>query len=63
MMTEEEMRQWSGILVYVECRKGNVRPVSLELIGKARALAALSGEKIFAVAVGEKSDRIRSLLE
>ena len=63
MMTEEEMRQWSGILVYVECYRRRIRPVSLELIGKARTLAALSGEKIFAVAVGEQADRIRGLLE
>lgn len=63
MMTEEEIRQWSGILVYVECYNGKIRPVSLELIGKARTLAALSGEKVYAVAVGEQSGQVRTALE
>ena len=63
MMTEEEMRQWSGILVYVECRKGNVRPVSLELIGKARELAAMSGDKVYAAGAGAELEQVRSALE
>lgn len=63
MMAAEEIKQWSGILVYIECYDGNVKPVSLELIGKARLLAAKSGEKVYGAAIGTGLDRVRNQLE
>lgn len=59
----EKTRQWSGILVYIECYKGKIRPVSLELLGKARELAAVSGDKIYAVAAGIELDQVRKVLK
>ena len=44
---------WSGILVYVEQKKGNISPVSLELIGEAYRLSEILKQKIYAVVVGE----------
>ena len=61
MMTEE-IRQWSGILVYIECYRGKIRPVSLELIGKARELAAMSGDKVYAAGAGAELEQVRSAL-
>lgn len=60
---KEEQNQWTGILVYVECYKGKVMPVSLELIGEARRLAAKAGGKVYGVAIGEKPEEIREELK
>ncbi len=63
MMAEKGIGQWSGILVYIECYRGKIRPVSLELIGKARELAAMSGDKVYAAAAGTDLEQVRSALE
>ena len=60
---KEEQNQWTGILVYVECYKGKVMPVSLELIGEARRLAAKAGGKVYGVAIGGKPEEIREELK
>lgn len=44
--------QWKDILVFAEVSGGCLHPVSLELIGKARELAASAGFRVKAVAVG-----------
>lgn len=43
--------QWNDILVFAEVSGGQLHPVSLELIGKARELAAEVGYKVKAVLV------------
>ena len=44
--------QWKDILVFAEAGGGRLHPVGLELIGKARELAAPLGFKVKAVLVG-----------
>lgn len=43
---------WKGVAVYVETHEGRVHPVSLELIGKARELAAVIRQEVIAVIIG-----------
>ena len=43
---------WQGIAVYVDHLEGQVHPVTLELIGKARELAAKLGQPVHAVFIG-----------
>jgi electron transfer flavoprotein alpha subunit len=43
---------WKGILVYVEHLDGEIHPVTLELIGKARELAAGIGHPVYALLMG-----------
>lgn len=43
---------WRGILVFAEQSGDRLHPVSLELIGKAHALAGTTGEPVYAVILG-----------
>ena len=43
---------WNGVAVFAEQRGGKVHPVSLELVGKARELAAVTGHPVLAVLIG-----------
>lgn len=43
---------WKGICVYVDHVDGEVHPVTLELIGKARELADKVGHKVYCVLMG-----------
>lgn len=43
---------WKGIAVYVDHVDGNIHPVTYELIGKARELAAKINHPVYAVFVG-----------
>lgn len=43
---------WNGILVYVEHLDGEIHPVTFELIGKARALAAGIDHPVYALLMG-----------
>jgi len=43
---------WRGILVFAEQREGKVHPVSLELVGKARELAKVTGHPVYALLIG-----------
>lgn len=54
---EEEVKQidktlWSGICVYVDHVKGKIHPVTYELIGKARELAAKVNQRVYAIFIG-----------
>jgi electron transfer flavoprotein alpha subunit len=51
-----------GILVYVEFDGSGICPVSLELIGEAARLAKKSKMKVCAMAVGENTGSLRSVL-
>ena len=43
---------YSGVAVFAEQRDGRVHPVSLELMGKARELAGVTGQPVLAVLIG-----------
>ena len=44
---------WRGIAVYVDHVEGKIHPVTYELIGKARELAAKINQPVYAVFLGE----------
>lgn len=44
--------KWNGVAVFAEQRNGKIHPVSLELVGKARELAKVTGHKVLAVLIG-----------
>ncbi len=43
---------WQGICVYIEHREGEIHPVSLELIGKAKELAQKINQQVYALVMG-----------
>lgn len=43
---------WRGVAVYAQLSEGTLHPVTLELLGKARQLAAEIGEEVLAVLIG-----------
>ncbi|MTI94593.1 MAG: electron transfer flavoprotein subunit alpha [Firmicutes bacterium] len=44
--------EWQGVLVFVEHVEGKVHPVTYELVGKARELAAKISQPVYALLVG-----------
>jgi len=48
-------QEWQGLAVYIEQQNGCIHPVSLELIGKAREMAAKTGQQVFCLLACEKS--------
>ncbi len=44
---------YNGIAVFIEQHQNNAHPVSWELIGKAKELAKISKEEVFAIVVGD----------
>lgn len=62
-MKETDKKEWSGILVYLECYKGKLHTSSEELIGEAVRLAEISGDSIYAAGIGQDMDMIREALE
>jgi electron transfer flavoprotein alpha subunit len=56
------IEEWSGILVYVECRKGKVHPVGRELIGEAWRLAEKLKTSVYAAAAGARLDDVSGQL-
>ncbi len=50
--SEVDKDAWNGILVYVEHIDGVIHPVTFELIGKARELAAGIGHPVYALLMG-----------
>ena len=53
---------WRGIAVYAACSGGVLHPVSLELLGKARELAAQIGQKVYALLPGYGLDAAGRML-
>ncbi len=51
-MDLEDKSAWNDILVFAELEEGRVHPVTFELIGEARKLAAKVGYRVHAVLVG-----------
>jgi electron transfer flavoprotein alpha subunit len=66
VFVEEDARSvdkslWSGICVYADHEEGELHPVTFELLGKARELAAKAGGKVYALLIGCK-DKAPELL-
>lgn len=65
---EEEVQKidkslWEGVAVYVDHVEGDIHPVTFELIGKARELAAKINHPVYAVFVGYNiKDKAEELL-
>ncbi len=56
--------EWKGVMVYVEHVEGNIHPVTYELIGKARELAAKINHPVHAVFLGQHiTEQANQLLE
>ncbi|WP_160673172.1 electron transfer flavoprotein subunit alpha [Clostridium sp. C8-1-8] len=54
---------WKGVAVYVEHLEGEIHPVTLELIGKARELASKINHPVYAVFIGSNiKDKAEELL-
>ncbi|MBR3145425.1 MAG: FAD-binding protein [Clostridia bacterium] len=45
---------WQGVAVFAEQRGGRIHPVSLELVGKARELAKVTGHPVLVLLIGYK---------
>ena len=48
--------QWKGICVYADCLGGKLHRVTLELCGKARELAKVTGHEVYALVIGHKTE-------
>ncbi len=54
---------WKGIAVYVDHMEGEVHPVTLELIGKARELASKVNQPVYALFIGHGiAEKAKALL-
>ena len=49
--------EWKGIAVYVDHVDGKIHPVTLELLGKARELALVTGHPVYALFMGMISEK------
>lgn len=61
-MRQADTKEWSGILVYIECRQGRVHPVGRELLAEAGRLAAKLGTDVYGVALGSRIEAIAGQL-
>lgn len=52
-LAEIDKSAWRGIAVYVDHVDGKIHPVTFELIGKARQLAAKINQPVYAIFLGE----------
>ena len=50
--TQIDKSLWKGICVYADCSGGRIHRVTLELLGKARELAAVTAQPVYAIAIG-----------
>ncbi len=53
---------WKGVCVYAQCVSGVIHPVTLELLGKARELARVSREAVFALLIGHGVEKAAKTL-
>lgn len=61
-ITKEDFEQYSGILVLGEVREGQLTDSSVELVSEAKRIAAVTGEKVTALVVGENVTEISKKL-
>lgn len=59
---EQDLSAWQHILVYIELDETGMHPVSLEMAGKAQALAAQCGAQVFGVVIGAQTKAQASAL-
>jgi len=50
---EVDKSLWNGIAVYVDHVEGDIHPVTLELIGKARELASIVNFPVYCIFIGD----------
>ncbi|MDA3931350.1 MAG: electron transfer flavoprotein subunit alpha/FixB family protein [Tenericutes bacterium] len=53
-----DKEKYQGITVYIEQRENKAHPVAWELIGKAKSLAKVTKEPVYAIVIGEAVDSI-----
>jgi len=60
---EEEIQidksQWVGVAVFIEHNEGEIHPVSLELIGKAKELAAVTNHPVYAILFCDDANKFK----
>lgn len=62
-VTQIDKSKWNGVTVYVDHVEGHIHPVTFELIGKARELAAKVNQKVYCVFIGHNiEDKAEELL-
>ena len=65
---EEEVKTidkslWKGVCIYADCAEGQLHRVTLELCGKAKELAAVTGHPVYALLIGHNvADAAKKLL-
>ena len=65
---EEEVKAidkslWKGVCIYADCAEGQLHRVTLELCGKAKELAAVTGHPVYALLIGHNvTDAAKKLL-
>lgn len=62
-MKKTTLPEWSGILVYLECREGQIQKVSMEMIGEARRLMSGRKEKLTVLGIGSNMEQVEKELE
>ena len=51
-VAEIDKSLWRGVCVYADCTEGKLHRVTLELCGKARELASVTGHPVYAILIG-----------
>jgi len=59
---QDNLAAWAGVMVFCEFRKGELAPVSLELLGVGRNLADKRGVQLSALLLGYETGEIAQLL-
>ena len=58
-----DFSEYKDIYVFAEQRDGEIQPVALELIGKAKELSCVTGEKVVAILAGSQiADKAQTLI-
>ncbi len=59
---QDDLASWTGVMVFCEYRRGELAPVSLELLGVGRELADKRGAKLTALLLGHETSKTADLL-
>ena len=55
--------EWNGVAVFADCEQGSLHPVTFELLGKAKEIAAVINHPVYAIMIGENTtDNAKKLL-
>jgi electron transfer flavoprotein alpha subunit len=58
VVTSVNKKLWNGITVYIDHFNGIINPVSLELVGKAKVLAAVIDHPVQGIVMGYNTDKV-----